>query len=208
MELLYLWECKVRATSKAILVKLPCGFLGARGPLPYIPTKVIGVMGHKCITFQLSASGAAVLPGPKRGARKRLLLATATHPPQQAHPGCSAPWSCCHLPSPGVRSPRGFCSSCAKYQGAAAEDIKWMMFSALEQITTALCSTWMKAKLIFSWNNKETLTTCVVFTLLMCMVLATIKQFCPIIKKNCWEMQCSKFALALFFLLFLKLDHY
>lgn len=124
MELLYLWEYKVRVTSKARMVKLLCGFLGVRDALHYIPPEVISVMGHKCIPLQPSAPGAAVLPGPKRDAQKRLLLATATQPPQQAHTGCLSPLPCCHLPNTGDRNPSGFCSSHIKYQGAAAEDIK------------------------------------------------------------------------------------
>lgn len=185
-----------------MMVQLPCGFLGVRGALPYVPTEVIRAMGYKCITLQPSAWGAAVLAGPKRDAQKRLLLATATHPPQQAHPGCSSASPCCHLPSTGATSPRGFCSSCAKYRGAAAEDIKWMIFSALEQTTTALCRTRMKAKLIFTWNNKEILTNCGFFHSADVCGFSYNKKFCLITKNICWEMQCSKLDLALFFLFF------
>lgn len=80
MELLYLWEYRVRTTSKVKMIKLPCGFLGVREALPYIPhPEGISVMGQKCITLQPSASGAAVLP--KEMHKRSRLLATATHPP-------------------------------------------------------------------------------------------------------------------------------
>lgn len=62
------WEYKVRATSKAMMVKLPSEFLGVGEALPYIPAEVISVMGQKCITLQPPASGAAA---PKRDAQKK-----------------------------------------------------------------------------------------------------------------------------------------
>ena len=52
--------------------KLPCGFHSVRDALPYLPTEVISVRGAEvCSYLQPSASGAAVLPGPKRDAKKK-----------------------------------------------------------------------------------------------------------------------------------------
>jgi len=58
----------VRASPKEMMGKLPC----VREALPYVPTEAISVKGAEaCSDLQASASGAAVLPGPKRDAQRK-----------------------------------------------------------------------------------------------------------------------------------------
>lgn len=64
-----------------MMVKLPCGFCGVREALPYIPTKVISVMGQKCITCSSQHQELQFCQVPKEMHKGRLLLATTTHSP-------------------------------------------------------------------------------------------------------------------------------